>query len=256
MRRLWIGAALLVVGMTACDRKQNASDAVAGMKGMEGRPGGTDTAGVALDRDAATRLGITFARAASRPIGAGARAVGTLTYAEPRREYLNARVMRWVEELYADYEGKPVRKGEALLALYAPELVSAQEEYLSAKRLGDSSLVAGARRRLALWDIPDDQIQLLDHTGEARRTLLLRAPISGEMRRRESSTARQFTPGTTSSSSPTVPCSGWIWRSSRPMPGCWKSACRSSSRWTHSRAARTGAGWPSSIRVSIPPPGP
>jgi Cu(I)/Ag(I) efflux system membrane fusion protein len=86
-----------------------------------------------------------------------------------------------VEKLYADYEGKPVRKGEPLLALYAPELLSAQEEYLSAKQLGDSSLVGAARRRLTLWNIPEDQIELLDRTGQAQRTLLLRAPISGEI---------------------------------------------------------------------------
>jgi Cu(I)/Ag(I) efflux system membrane fusion protein len=74
-----------------------------------------------------------------------------------------------------------VRKGDPLLALYSPDLVSAQEEYLSARRLGDSSLTAAARRRLALWDIPEDQIELLDHTGEAQRRLLLRAPMSGEI---------------------------------------------------------------------------
>jgi Cu(I)/Ag(I) efflux system membrane fusion protein len=107
--------------------------------------------------------------------------VGTLTYAEPRLEYVNARVMGWVEKLYADYQGKRVRKGEPLLALYAPELVSAQEEYLSAKRLSDQSLVTAARRRLELWNIPKDQIELLDSTGTAQRTLLLRAPISGEI---------------------------------------------------------------------------
>ncbi|MEP7227155.1 MAG: efflux RND transporter periplasmic adaptor subunit [Gemmatimonadales bacterium] len=196
MRRLWILAALtLSVAATGCGKKDDAKDSMAGMKGMKGpgmsemegmgpgpaAPGGTDTAGVPLDRPAAERLGITFARAAMRPIAAGTRAVGTLTYAEPRREYVNARVMGWVEKLYADYEGKPVRKGDALVALYAPELLSAQEEYLSAKRLGDSSLVAAARRRLTLWNVPEDQIELLDHTGKAQRTLLLRAPISGEI---------------------------------------------------------------------------
>jgi Cu(I)/Ag(I) efflux system membrane fusion protein len=199
MRRLWIGTALLVVALTACERKGDTSDARAetkgqgmegmpGMREMEGMPPGggggpadTDTAGVPVNRAGAARLGITFARAATRTIAAGTRAVGTLTYAEPRREYVNARVMGWVEKLYVDYEGKPVRKGEPLLALYAPELLSAQEEYLSAKQLGDSSLVAAARRRLALWNIPEDQIGLVDSTGKAQRTLVLRAPISGEI---------------------------------------------------------------------------
>jgi Cu(I)/Ag(I) efflux system membrane fusion protein len=41
--------------------------------------------------------------------------------------------------------------------------------------------MAAARRRLDLWDIPEDQIELLDRTGKAQRTLLLRAPISGEI---------------------------------------------------------------------------
>ncbi|CAN5806487.1 hypothetical protein BH24GEM1_BH24GEM1_20510 [soil metagenome] len=206
MRRLWTLAAI-TLSLTAigCGRKDDSRGAMAGTGGTDGMkdsqpmaamrdmPGmqgmsetevpaaAGDTAAVRVDRPAAERLGVTFARAATRPLAPGTRAVGTLTYAEPRREYVNARVMGWVEKLYADYLGKPVRKGEALLALYAPELVSAQEEYLSAKRLGDSSLVSAARRRLTLWNIPEDQIELLDSTGQAQRTLLLRAPISGEI---------------------------------------------------------------------------
>jgi membrane fusion protein, copper/silver efflux system len=191
-------ALVFAVGLTACEKGKGAAsdrppaktmDGMEGMQGMSDMEGvshgapaaGIDTAGVPVNRASASRLGIIFARAATRPIAAGTRAVGTLTYAEPRREYVNARVMGWVEELYADYLGKPVRKGEPLLALYAPELVSAQEEYLSAKRLRDPSLVAAARRRLELWNIPKDQIELLDSTGSAQRTLLLRAPITGEI---------------------------------------------------------------------------
>jgi multidrug efflux pump subunit AcrA (membrane-fusion protein) len=166
-----------------------------GTKGMEGMNGMGATesmklgagdsagaaAGVALDRSMADRLGIAFARAAVRPLGRETRVVGTLTYAEPRRQYVNARVMGWVEELYADYMGKPVRKGDPLLALYSPELVSAQEEYLSARRLGDTSLAAAAQRRLSLWNIPQDQIDSLGRTGAARRTIVLRSPMSGEI---------------------------------------------------------------------------
>jgi membrane fusion protein, copper/silver efflux system len=189
-------ALVFAVGVTACEKEQRGAGdqapAMDGMRGMQGMsdmegmtPGatgsGTDTAGVPVERAAASRLGITFARAATRPIAAGTRAVGILTYAEPRREYVNARVTGWVERLYADYQGKPVRKGEPLLALYAPELLSAQEEYLSANRLSDTSLVAAARRRLELWNIPKDQIELLDRTGRAHRTLLLRSPITGEI---------------------------------------------------------------------------
>jgi Cu(I)/Ag(I) efflux system membrane fusion protein len=130
-----------------------------------------------------------------RPINAGARLVGTLTYAEPQRQYVNARVMGWVEQLYADYTGRRIDKGEPLLALYAPELVSAQEEYLSARRLGDSALTDAAKRRLRLWNIPDDQIQLLETTGEAQRTLILRSPMSGEIAEKMVTQGQAVQPG-------------------------------------------------------------
>lgn len=162
----------------ACDERDPGGDSRAG-RGHG--PPAAETTGVSVHRAAAARLGITFARAGDRPIAAGVRVVGTLTYAEPRREYLNSRVTGWIEELYADYVGKPVRKGEALLSIYAPELVSAQEEYLSARRLGDSALAGAALRRLALWGVPQDQVGLLERTGEARRALVLRSPMRGEI---------------------------------------------------------------------------
>jgi membrane fusion protein, copper/silver efflux system len=205
MRRLWIAVLAGGLAVTACRKQgqsgQSSSRAegpakMEGMKGMEGMSGmgpmegmesgtadsaGAPGPGVNLDRSAADRLGITFARAAVRPLGRETRVVGTLTYAEPRRQYVNARVMGWVEQLYADYMGKPVRKGDPLLALYSPELVSAQEEYLSARRLGDESLTAAAKHRLRLWNIPEDQIDSLERTGHARRSIVLRSPMSGEI---------------------------------------------------------------------------
>src|SRR2546426_583769 len=158
------------------------SPPAAGMQGMPGMPAaGGDTSGVALDRAEAARLGITFARAAERPVRSSVRAVGILKYAEPNLVYVNARVGGWVERLYADYVGKRVEQGDPLLALYSPDLVSAQEEYLLARRLKDDTLTASARRRLALWDVPADQIDSLETRASVTRTLLLRAPRSGEV---------------------------------------------------------------------------
>ncbi len=200
MKRLWIPALVLAaaVGATACRRQETVGPAavqgqpgegpgggdMSSMPGMAGMPGmamGGDSSGVPIDRARAGGFGITFARAAERLLERRARVTGTLAYAEPRREYVNSRVNGWIEGLRADYVGRPVRQGEVLLSIYAPDLVSAQEEYLSAKRLGDSLLVAAARRRLALWNISEDQIAMLDRTGQAQRTLVLRAPRAGEI---------------------------------------------------------------------------
>ncbi|HEX9486984.1 MAG TPA: efflux RND transporter periplasmic adaptor subunit [Gemmatimonadales bacterium] len=196
MKRIMIGLFVVAV-MTGCQKKPARSDEMPGMKdtqdtaqmlgmkempGMPGMPAaGADTSGVPVNRTEAQRLGITFARAAERPVRPFVRAVGVLKYADPNRVYVNARVGGWVEKLYTDYVGKRVTAGEPLLALYSPDLVSAQEEYLLAKRLKDDTLAMSARRRLALWDIPADQIDSLDQRGTVTRTLLLRAPRSGEI---------------------------------------------------------------------------
>ena len=182
-----IAMALLVVGVTlsGCRKKPAAGRETAGTNDMASMPGmaaaGTDTSGVPVNRTEAQRLGITFARARERPVQSSVRAVGVLKYAEPNRVYVNARVGGWVEHLYTDYVGKRVERGEPLLALYSPDLVSAQEEYLLARRLKDDTLAAGARRRLELWDIGADQIDSLETRGTATRTLLLRAPRAGEI---------------------------------------------------------------------------
>jgi len=196
VKRIFTSLVIVAAALTGCQRKPARSDQMAGMKGlgdttdtsmqgMPGRPGippaGADTSGVPVNRTDAERLGITFARATERPVRSSLRAVGVLKYAEPNLVYVNARVGGWVEQLFADYVGKRVQQGEPLLALYSPDLVSAQEEYLLARRLKDDTLAASSRRRLALWDIPPDQIDSLETRGSVTRTLLLRAARSGEV---------------------------------------------------------------------------
>src|SRR2546427_1432933 len=167
-----------LLAVAAC-RKKNTPDQ--SMADMPGASQAADTSGVPINRSEAARLGITFARASERPVATTVRAVGVLKYAEPRQAYVNARVSGWVEKLYADYVGKSVTAGEPLLALYSPDLVSAQEEYLLARRLKDDTLAASARRRPAPWDIADDQIDSLEARGSVTRTLTLRAPRAGEI---------------------------------------------------------------------------
>ncbi len=188
MKRIAIVLLLAAVTLSGCRKQSSEGSETTGMEGMEGMEGmagmpaaGTDTSGVPVNRVEAQRLGVTFARASEIPVRSSIRAVGVLRYAEPSRAYVNARVGGWIERLYADYVGKRIERGEPLLALYSPELVSAQEEYLLARRLNDDSLAAGARRRLELWDIGADQIDSLAARGTVTRTLTLRAPRTGEI---------------------------------------------------------------------------
>lgn len=112
-------------------------------------------------------------------------ATARVAYAEPREDFVSLKFEGWVEKLYADSTGKLVRKGEALLDIYSPELVAAQQEYLLAVKakntLGESgqALLNASREKLRLWDISDAQVEALERAGITQRTLTISAPLSG-----------------------------------------------------------------------------
>jgi Cu(I)/Ag(I) efflux system membrane fusion protein len=145
---------------------------------------------VSLTDRAARTIGVTFATVERRPLDREVRTVGTVEYDETRLANLNPKIEGWVERLYVDFTGAPVRKGQAMLEVYSPKLVTAQEELILARRLADDaegdrarrnaeSLLESARRRLAYWDIPTDQIARIEETGRPTKTLTLRSPASG-----------------------------------------------------------------------------
>jgi Cu(I)/Ag(I) efflux system membrane fusion protein len=115
--------------------------------------------------------------------------MGRVTYDETRLSTVTPRVDGWVERLMVDFTGAPVREGEALLELYSPRIIAAQEELILARRLmGESSgraaenareLLSSARRRLAYWGVGDDQIHAIEESGEVSRTVTLRSPNHG-----------------------------------------------------------------------------
>ncbi|HEX6560251.1 MAG TPA: efflux RND transporter periplasmic adaptor subunit, partial [Longimicrobiales bacterium] len=96
----------------------------------------------------------------------------------------------WVDHLYVDFTGAPVSKGQPLMTVYSPMLVSAQEELILARKLLDEAqgetaqanardLLSAARRRLSYWDIPPQEIARIEGARTPQKTLTLRAPASG-----------------------------------------------------------------------------
>ena len=189
---LGVAAALLPAG---CGRGQPAPPAQQGgaHAGMAMPAGEPATPPVTLSADARARLGIQVVTAEVRSLSRDVRLMGRVVPAETAARTVTSRVDGFVERLYVDFTGRPVRRGEALLDLYSPMLVAAQQELLLALRLraalaaapnpeaaqNADSLVAASRRRLQYWDISDDQIAELERSGAVRRTLALRAPAEG-----------------------------------------------------------------------------
>ena len=65
-------------------------------------------------------------------VNAQVRLFGKVEYDETRLAYITAWVGGRIDRLYVDYTGVSVRKGDHLVYLYSPELLSAQEELLQA----------------------------------------------------------------------------------------------------------------------------
>ncbi len=138
-------------------------------------------------------IGVQTALVEKRRLSTRVRAVGRITYNEQRIAHVNLRISGWIKNLYVDFTGKPVKKGQPLFTLYSPELVATQEEYVLALRAFDDiqqsplpqvhqqaeQVVDAARDRLRLWTFTDNQIEALEIQGTPTTSVTIFSPISG-----------------------------------------------------------------------------
>lgn len=136
------------------------------------------------------------------------RAVGLVETDETRVARVHTKVSGWVRKVYVDYTWQRVEQGAPLFTLYSPELVSAQQEYLIARRaqsyLGSSpyaeaaqdpeALLRAARQRLKLWDVTDAQITELEQRGTPQEELTFYAPAGGHVTERKVFPNQYITP--------------------------------------------------------------
>ncbi|MBO6571256.1 MAG: efflux RND transporter periplasmic adaptor subunit [Balneola sp.] len=86
-----------------------------------------------------------------------------------------------IVNLYVDYEGAFVRKGQKIASIYSPELISAQQELLQAAKFKEQNpvLYKSAKRKLALWELPVQTIEEIESTGEIKTELDIVSPATG-----------------------------------------------------------------------------
>jgi Cu(I)/Ag(I) efflux system membrane fusion protein len=159
--------------------------------------------------DAARRqaIGVRTGPVDVRDLTATIRAAGRVGYDETRRAEVSLKFSGWVREIHVDYTGKPVSAGDVLFTAYSPELVSAQQEYLTALGeggLADSAavpesaeLAQAARQRLLRWDIPASQIDAIARSGKPIEALPIVAPVSGVVLEKSVVRGSAFTAGQT-----------------------------------------------------------
>jgi RND family efflux transporter MFP subunit len=138
-------------------------------------------------------IGVKSVPAEVKPLVKEIRTVGKVTHDETRITHIHTKVTGYIEEVFVDYAGKPVKRGDPLFTIYSPDLVSTQEEYLLALKSrqalqgsafpwiasGSVNLVEAARRRLRLWDITEQEIDALEKDGQVKRALTIFSPVTG-----------------------------------------------------------------------------
>ena len=121
------------------------------------------------------------------------RAVGKVVMDETRVHHVHSRTEGWVQNVYVNFTGDLVRKGQPLLTLYSPELLASQQEYLLALKARDimkgssvrgvagdnNSLVEAARRRLQLWNLSESQIEQIERTQKPVTNVTIYSDVSG-----------------------------------------------------------------------------
>ena len=138
------------------------------------------------------------------------RTTGNVEADETRLSDVQLRFAGWVQKVYADATFKQVRKGQPLLTIYSPELVTTENEYLLAKQnrdllaqstvpgvaSGAGSLLSAAAERLKQWEIPEREIAALEETGKIKRELEIDSPVSGFITERNAFPNMYAQPGT------------------------------------------------------------
>jgi Cu(I)/Ag(I) efflux system membrane fusion protein len=127
-------------------------------------------------------LGVRTEEVTRRTLSRSFRTVGIVVADERRVRRIQTKISGWVEELFVNFTGELVRPGQPILAVYSPELVATQQEYLLAFDSPPEQralLLESARARLALFDVEASHVAELERTRTPQRRITLHAPIGG-----------------------------------------------------------------------------
>ncbi len=138
------------------------------------------------------------------------RMVGRIAYDETRVKNITAWVPGRIDKLFVDFTGTTVRKGDHLIELYSPELLSAQSELIQAaqavknlnpdtsdlmKRTVESTY-ASARKKLQLLGLTDEQLTEIEQTAVPSDHVTIYAPIGGIVIEKEATEGMYVETGT------------------------------------------------------------
>lgn len=134
---------------------------------------------VSINPQVENNLGVRTAPVAFSPLQETINTVGYVGYDEERQIHVHSRISGWLEVLHVQADGEYVEKGAPLYEIYSPELVNAQEEYVTAVRSGNRYLRDASRAKLGALGVPEQAIATLRKTRKVLNSIPFYAPQSG-----------------------------------------------------------------------------
>lgn len=164
---------------------------------------------VEIDPVTAQNMNVKIAEVESGILSKQITTNGLLKTDETREYHVNARTDGWVEKLYVNYTGQKIKKGDKLLEIYSPKLISAQKEYLAALKYrdklssssiknvasGGEALIAAAYEKLVFFGMSYPEIFELENNGTVKEFVSIVSPIDGTVLNKNVVEGQKIKPG-------------------------------------------------------------
>lgn len=110
-------------------------------------------------------------------------ALGNVAYDTKAVGSISARISGRIEKLYVRYRFQKIHKGQHLLDIYSPEIVTAQQNllFILQNDSTNTSLLDAAKEKLDLLGMDEVQMQKVIQSGKPMLTIALYSPYSGHI---------------------------------------------------------------------------
>jgi len=103
-----------------------------------------------------------------------------------------------IEELFVNYTGETVSKGQRLAVIYSPDLITAQQELLETAKTKSTQpvLYEASKDKLRQWKLTDNQISGIENSGVVKSNFEVYANTTGIVTARRVNNGDYISPGT------------------------------------------------------------
>lgn len=154
---------------------------------------------VTIDPQMLNNLGVRTEKVQVRSLARKVRFTGEVAVDDSSTEVLQSWVAGRIEEVFVDAVGDELAKGDPLVKVYSPQLLTTSEELVSAIQYAEElkerdalpqsivdaqAMVEATEKRLRLWGLRQEQIERIKKTRKAETDVIVYAKASGTVHKK------------------------------------------------------------------------